>query len=133
MEGRQGTWRGKVSYDISFCVQTVEANAEGDRFAVVGVPEFSTPTYNLRPIFVKAMDWSYKQGEYYPMTEVMPRLKRALRELREHPGDYRPLEPSNRWGTVESAIECITNWIEELEDWGGVTFMWPIDTLWWRW
>lgn len=123
-----------MSYDIRICVRTEAENNYGERYAVVYEPEYDSPTYNLRPIFTKSMSWDYKQGEHYPLADVMPRLRRGLKELTEHPDKYRPLEPENKWGTVESAIECIRSWIDEIED-GlmGPTNMWPLEALWWRW
>lgn len=124
-----------MSYDIRFCVQTVMPNKDGDCFAEVHRPEYDSPTYNYRPMFVACMDWDYKQGEYYPMTEVLPKLRRGLRELEEHPGKYRQYEPENGWGTLGGAIDCFRSWIHELteDNWYGPTYLWPIETLWWRW
>ena len=69
------------------------------------------------------------------MTEVMPKLRRGLCELIEHPDKYRQYEPANGWGTLEGAKKCIASWIHELEDdgWDGPTWLWPIEALWWRW
>jgi hypothetical protein len=123
-----------MSYDIRICVKTTEKNNYGENLAVVHVPEYDSPTYNLRPIFTKSMGWNYTQGVPYPLPDVLRRLKRGLKELAEHPDKYRALEPENRWGTVESAIECIDSWIDEIEDTlTGPTREWPIETLWWRW
>ena len=123
-----------MSYDIRLCVRTTEKNNDGENLAVVYVPEFDHPTYNLRPIFTKSMEWDYKQGEPYPMPYVMERLKRGLKELTEHPDEYKALEPENKWGTVESAAKCIASWIDEIEDnFSGPTYMWPIEALIWRW
>ena len=49
-----------MSYDIRFGVKV--AGAE-DVYAVIGEPEYDSPTYNNRDIFVKCMDWDYHQGE----------------------------------------------------------------------
>ena len=64
-----------MSYDIRFGVKV--AGAKEDCFAVIGHPEYDSPTYNLRDIFVKAMGWEYQQGEWYPITEVLPKVLRA--------------------------------------------------------
>lgn len=133
-----------MSYDIRWCVETVSENADGERFCVVHIPEYDSPTYNYRGMFCACMDWDYNQSElgddgeyhtcYYPMAEVIPRLERGLRELQEHPERYRQYEPENGWGTLPGAIKCIRSWLDELlvDDWG-VTSMWPIEALWWRW
>lgn len=125
-----------MSYDICWCVETVRENNDGDRFVVVHTPEYDSPTYNYRKMFVACMDWDYKQGEYYPMAEVLPKLQRGLEQLVEHPEKYRQYEPENGWGTLDGAIRCIENWIDELtnkDNWDCVCHYWPLDALWWRW
>ena len=134
-----------MSYDVRFCVETVRANNDGERYAVVHVPEYDSPTYNLREMFVNAMGWDYHQGSYYPMTEVYPKLRRGLDELTKHPERYRRYEPSNGWGTVKGAVRCIRDWIDELTpleeadpdeataNTGEGVRDWPLEALWWRW
>lgn len=125
-----------MSYDIRWCVETVRANNDGDKHVVVHIPEYDSPTYNYRKMFVACMDWDYKQGEYYPMAEVLPKLRHGLAQLTKHPEKYRQYEPENGWGTLDGAIRCIESWIDELTneaDWDGVCHYWPISALWWRW
>ena len=134
-----------MSYDIRWCVETVMPDVEGDCHAVVHTPRLDSPTYNYSRMFRACMDWDYKQGEmdedgnyhcaYYPMVEVVPKLKRGLQELREHPESYRQYEPENGWGTLPGAIKCIESWLYELgkDNWDAVTNYWPIEALWWRW
>lgn len=135
-----------MSYDIRWCVETVMPDVEGDCHAVVYIPEYDSPTYNYSKMFRACMGWNYKQGEmdedgnyhpaYYPMAEVVPKLRRGLQELREHPERYRQYEPKNGWGTLPGAIKCIESWLDELDgedNWDAVTNDWPIEALWWRW
>lgn len=125
-----------MSYDIRWCVETVRENNDGERFVVVHIPEYDSPTYNYRKMFVACMGWDYKQGEYYPMAEVLPKLRHGLAQLTKHPEKYRQYEPENGWGTLNGAIRCIESWIDELTnevDWDGVCHYWPISALWWRW
>lgn len=135
-----------MSYDIRWCVETVKENCEGDHFAVVHTPEYDSPTYNYRNMFVACMDWDYHQGEtddggnwhhvYYPMEDVLPKLRHGLAQLIEYPEKYRKYEPENGWGTLDGAIKCIGSWIAELtdeDDWDCVCRYWPLDALWWRW
>lgn len=125
-----------MSYDIRWCVETVRENNDGERFVVVHTPEYDSPTYNYRKMFVACMNWNYKQGECYPMTEVLPKLRHGLEQLVEHPEKYRQYEPENGWGTLNGAIRCISSWIDELtneDDWDCVCHYWPLDALWWRW
>lgn len=125
-----------MSYDIRWCVETVRANKHGDKFVVVHTPEFDSPTYNYRKMFVACMDWDYDQGVSYPMLTVLPKLRHGLAQLIEHPERYRQYEPENGWGTLGGAVKCLTNWIDELtneENWNCVQQEWPLDALWWRW
>ena len=94
-----------MSYDIRFGVKV--AGAENDVYAVIGSPEYDSPTYNLRDIFVKCMDWEYEQGKWYPMNEVVPKVEHGVHELTFHQSKYMKLEPENRWGTVGGALECL--------------------------
>ena len=94
-----------MSYDIRFGVKVV--GAPDDCFAVFGEPEYSSPTYNLRDVFVASMDWDYHQSEWYKITDVLPKIQHGITELTLHPGKYRELEPDSGWGTIDSAINCL--------------------------
>ena len=125
-----------MSYDIRWCVETVCTNNDGKKFVVVHTPEYDSPTYNYRKMFVACMGWDYKQGEYYPMAEVLPKLRHGLAQLVKHPEKYRQYEPKNGWGTLNGASKCIESWIDELtneDNWDSVCHYWPLDALWWRW
>ena len=129
-----------MSYGIRFYVQTVVPNLEGDRYALVHIPEYDSPTYNYRKMFVALMDWDYSQGEYYHMPEVLERLKTGLERIKADPEAYRKYEPKNKWGTVEGARKCLENWVDELTppgdgyyDYDNVMCQWPLEALWWRW
>jgi hypothetical protein len=73
----------------------------------MGSPEYDTPTYNLRPIFEKAMNWDYEQGKYYPLNDVVEHVRHGIYELNTHKSAYKKLEPSNGWGSVEDALEVL--------------------------
>ena len=136
-----------MSYDVMFGVQTVCANNDGERFVVVHMPEYDSPTYNLRQMFVACMDWDYVQGEWNPMSEVLPKIEHGIRELAGHPEKYEQYSPPNGWGTLNGALECLRNWRSELV--GGddpmlgdgverfpfdlVTYRWPLEALGFRW
>lgn len=136
-----------MSYDIRFGVQTVCENNDGERFVVVHVPEYDNPTYNLSDMFRACMDWDYDQGEWYPMTEVLPRIERGIRELVGNRSKYERYNPPNGWGDLDGALRCLRNWRSSLVndddpvlgdgtarfDWDMATYMWPLETLWFRW
>lgn len=114
-----------MSYDIRFGVKVV--GAPDDFYAVFGEPEYASPTYNLRDIFVQSMNWDYHQGEWYKMSDVLPKIQNGIRELKLHSEQYRKLEPSNGWGTVESAIKCLESIDEYFNGYDGLSGSWNAD------
>ena len=126
-----------MSYDIRFGVKV--AGAKDDCYAVIGSPEFDSPTYNLRDIFVMSMEWDYHQGEWYKINDVLPKVEHGIKELKLHPEKYKKLEPSNGWGTISSAIDCLES-IDRYfsnDNWDGLGGSWnadvPIDCIYMCW
>ena len=122
-----------MSYDIRFGVKV--AGVDEDLYAVIGELEFSSPTYNNRPIFEKCMDWDYEQGEWYKLSEVIPKVERGIKELTNSPEEYKELEPSNGWGGIKSSLEAlksIKQWIDEEGQWGWNGDI-PKDCIYMRW
>lgn len=115
-----------MSYDIRVCVKV-----EGcDEYAVVGRPEYDSPTYNLIRMFRACMDWDYAQGEHYPAAYALDRLDHGIQELTRHPDRYQQYVPDNGWGSIASALramrsarECILECAEDV----------PIGCLYMRW
>lgn len=126
-----------MSYDIRFAVKV--AGAPEDCFAVIGEPEYPSPTYNLRDIFVKSMDWDYNQDEWYPITEVLPKVQRGITELTMHPDKYKPLEPKNGWGSIGGAIMGLQSIVDYFkpDGWNGLSGSWnadvPLDCIYMGW
>ena len=115
-----------MSYDIRIAVK-VDGT---DIFAQIAEPEYASPTYNLRDMFVACMAWDYKQGEYYPCSEAITKVERGIRELRTNKSAYIKYNPSNGWGSISSALKaleclrvCIYEQSEEI----------PIEHLWMAW
>ncbi|MBQ1365172.1 MAG: hypothetical protein IIY60_05080 [Clostridia bacterium] len=109
-----------MSYDIRFGVKVEGAK---NVFAIIGRPEYDDPTYNIRDIFVKSMDWDYKQGEWYPMTEVMQKVERGIHELTYNEKEYKKYNPSNGWGSTKSALECL----QSIYGWFHPENMWDVE------
>lgn len=122
-----------MSYDIEFGVKTVAEDRFGEKFAVIAVPELSSPTYNLREMFVACMDWDYKQGKWYPATDALEHIRHGIRELEDHREKYLEYNPPNGWGTLDGALECLRNWDEELTYHYGELHAWDIENVWFRW
>ena len=120
-----------MSYDISFGVKVVGAE---DKIIIIGEPEYSSPTYNIRDIFVQSMDWDYHQGEWYSMDEVLPKIERGIHELSFNDKKYKHLEPDNGWGSVDSALctlRSIYGWFAN-ED-GGWDKDIPLNCIYMKW
>lgn len=126
-----------MSYDIRFGVKVV--GAPDDCYAVIGHPEYDSPTYNLREIFTKSMAWDYHQGEWYPITEVLPKVQHGITELTMRPGVYRLLEPDNGWGDIDGALKCLRSIMDYFSPsgWGGLRGGWnadvPLETIYMSW
>lgn len=106
-----------MSYDICFGVKVEGAK---DVYAVIGSPEYDSPTYNVRDIFVHSMDWDYEQGTWYPLDFVIKKVDHGINELKFNEGKYRKYNPSNGWGSTQSALECllsIHDWIYPKDSW----------------
>ena len=126
-----------MSYDIRFGVKV--AGAPDDCFAVIGEPEYSSPTYNLRDMFVACMDWDYSQGEWYKMVDVMPKIERGIRELTCNEEAYKVYNPLNGWGSTNSARKALMSIADYFSDdsYYGIHGTWnadiPYDCIYMRW
>ena len=107
-----------MSYDIRFAVKVDGAD---NVYAVIGEPEFASPTYNNRDIFVNSMNWNYHQSEWYKLLEIIPYVERGIHELQFNREKYKQFEPDNGWGGIDSslkALQSIMKWITEDMQWG---------------
>lgn len=93
-----------MSYDLRIGVKVEGAK---DLYAVIAQPGYSSPTYNLRKMFVACMDWDYEQGKWYNVAEVLPYICRGIQELELHSEKYEIFTPTNGWGSVSSALEAL--------------------------
>lgn len=106
-----------MSYDLRVAVKV-----EGcDKYVDIAEPEYANPTYNLRDMFVACMNWDYEQGKYYRCDFVIPTLEDGIEELKHNRKKYEKYNPSNGWGSIDSAIEdleslrtCIYEQAEEI-------------------
>lgn len=120
-----------MSYDIRFGVKVADADG---LIAVVGRPKYESPTYNLRDMFVACMGWNYTQGEWYKVTEVLPKIERGIHELKFNAGKYMKYNPKNGWGDLQGALKCLENWATEIAHYqDGWYEEIPIEHLWFRW
>ena len=126
-----------MSYNIRFSVKV--AGAADDCYAVIGQPEYDSPTYNLRKMFVACMDWEYKQGEWYPLKDVLPKIERGVYELTYNEDAYKKYNPENGWGSTSSARKALRSILEYFnpDGYDGFFGTWnadiPPDCIYMRW
>ena len=115
-----------MSYDLRVLVKVEGCN----QYAVVGCPEYDSPTYNLRDMFIACMDWDYDQCRTYAAQIALRYIDHGIKELKENPEKYRKYNPSNGWGTLEGALECLESarvCIHECAE------EYPIECLYFKW
>ena len=126
-----------MSYDIRFSVKV--AGAADDCYAVIGRPEYDSPTYNLREMFVACMGWDYKQGVWYPLKDVLPKIKRGVDELTYNEDMYTQYNPENGWGSTTSARKALKSIVDyfDPDSYDGYAGTWnadiPLDCIYMRW
>lgn len=94
-----------VSYDVHF-----SAVVDGHEVCVF---EAGNHTSNCSPMWAKALRsagcevWpselnGKRAGEY------AKRLEQAVAHMAQHPDEYRPMNPTNGWGSYETALEYLS-------------------------
>ena len=122
-----------MSYDVRFGVKVEGMN---DYIATIDEPEYSSPTYNLRDMFVACMDWDYEQGEWYNCSDVLPKFQRGINELRFNRKKYTKLNPVNGWGSIETALKFMDSVVRKIGEIVSGDWTWnkiPLENLWFRW
>ena len=122
-----------MSYDVRFGVKVEGMNGY---IAVIDEPQYSSPTYNLREMFVACMEWDYSQGKWYNCIDVLPKFQRGLHELRFNREQYKKYNPPNGWGSIDSAIEFMESVVQRIGEIASGDWTWnkiPLEHLWMRW
>ena len=122
-----------MSYDIMFAVKP--AGAPDGVYAAIGEPESAHPTYNVGEILRRSMDWDFDQGEWYSVTEVIPKIEKGIHELRFNGQKYKEYEPDNGYGDIGTALrslEAIINWLSTEKEWTWNAEV-PIECIYVRW
>lgn len=117
-----------MSYDIRIAFKIEGGQNEYYEFCE---PDKSSPTYNLRQMFVNCMDWDYRQGEYYSLKFALEKINLGIYELENHREKYLKYNPPNGWGDLDGALACLRDWKSYIED--DVCQRYPIDLLYFSW
>lgn len=80
-----------------------------EKYVEIGIPEYDSPTYNLRDMFVACMNWDYDQGKYYRCSEVIKRVKHGISNLAYHREEFIQYNAPNGWGTIDDAFDCLSS------------------------
>jgi len=122
-----------MSYDIRL---GVKVEGMDGYIATIDEPSYSSPTYNLRDMFVACMDWDYEQGEWYNCGDVFQNIIRGQNEITAFPEKYKKYNATNGWGTVSSAKKCIDSIVQKIGEITSGEWTWnkiPLEHLWIRW
>lgn len=107
-----------MSYDISF-----RAKVEGVEAYVPVGDYLMNITWNVRDIITKSTGLAWKNEENNGLVkDVIPYIRKGLRELEDHGGKYLKYESPNGWGTVEGVKHFFRNILESWDDcccWNG--------------
>lgn len=98
-----------MSYDIRFAVK-----AENGQYVNFAWPEYGNPIYNTGKMLRAAMDWDFKQGEYYRFSEIKCKIVRGYGELITNRKAYKKYEPDNGFGSVGYAREVLNSILEKI-------------------
>ena len=90
-----------MSYDIRIGVKV----ADTDIIAVIAEPEYSSPTYNIGTMLRKCMDWDFKQGEWYRVTDALLHIERGIHELRFNRKAYKQYDDPGGWGRLPPRLK----------------------------
>lgn len=104
-----------MSYDLRIAVK-VEGAEKGNEFAVIAMPEYHSPTYNLSEMFRKCTGWDFEQSVYYHVSDVYQNIVRGIINLTEHEADFEKYNSPNGWGTTTSALKALESLKECIDD-----------------
>ena len=117
-----------MSYDISLTIDT------GGKYPA-HLTEYRSPTYNLEPMFRKALeaggiDGMRMNGEEGKRSldgmlaqDAIPVLTKALQDMRDKKAEYVELNPPNGWGRYENAVETFELLLQDCENHPKATVM----------
>lgn len=89
-----------MSWDVSVCIDT-----GGEYLATVA--EAGNHTSNVAPMYFEAMGVALRDLDEKPALEIIPLLRKGIAEMEDDPGKYRKMNPSNNWGSYESALNFL--------------------------
>ena len=86
-----------MSYDVRLTIDTGGENP-------ASVSKWRTPTYNLAPMFSKALGFGLRTLQDKLAGDAIPDLRRAIAAMQDDPAEFKKLNPENGWGNYEGAL-----------------------------
>ena len=71
------------------------------------VVDIGNYTYNVAPMYEKAMGITISDLNGKICSKVIPILRKGVLNMTENPAMYREMNPPNGWGKYESALEFL--------------------------
>lgn len=97
-----------MSYDVSLVINTGKQMHE--------VVEVGNYTYNVGPMFYKALGVGLGDLEGVVASEAIPRLRAAVADMVDNPVPYEAMNPSNGWGDYAGALRYLRKLLECCEE-----------------
>lgn len=103
-----------MSIDIDLVIDT------GNNYTTVEV--VGNMTHNVQPMWRKALqitsgvDMNLCDFNEWGAEKALPLLEKALEHMKQNRDEYVPLNPSNGWGSYESAVEYLSDFVTACQD-----------------
>lgn len=95
-----------MSYDVCLTIDTGGENP-------ANVSEYRCPTYNLDPMFRKALGFGLRDLQDRLADDIIPDLRRAIAAMQDRPTEFKQLNPENGWGTYEGALSFFQAFLQD--------------------
>lgn len=102
-----------MSYDIRL---GVKVDGTEDLYAVIAEPYVSHPTYNIGEMLRACTGWDFSQGEWYKVSDVLPKIKHGISELIINEEHYKQYISPNGYGTTKGALETLDSLLTCIKD-----------------
>lgn len=89
-----------MSFDVY-----LEIDTGGEYTATVA--EIGNITYNVNPMFHRALGYGLRDTQGRNAGELLPELRKAIADMQTHPAIYATLNPPNGWGNAEGALKYL--------------------------
>ncbi len=97
----------------------LEIDTGGPWPARVAEPDAGNYTFNVSPMFAKALDsetgpnWALYVLNGMKAGDALPRLREGVRRMEEEPDVYRAMNPENGWGDYDGALRVLRSFVAE--------------------